>query len=396
MTPAAFGDLKEMDLYLAIPLHQPGQMSVSLTGSNMNTRYVAHLEEDVKDEITGRNPKAIQVARKNFRVLLETQREELKGCSAMRVARIIRQGERAFRVDEKAPPPLLRPQSSVYLTDIFRGLINALVARAGELTKGLRPKGETRELTALDTFTFWLLHTLNTSIPVLREFCDAEPRGSGGIENRGAAEAGLMETSVHGVHPVHLFRELSSLAGALLAFRLNDEKIPAYDHDNPGACFGELTRLIRRLVAEAIPKTYDSRLLRARPDPNQFFTPVPDEWFRLETSWYLAVTSALNDSEWKDVLPTLEANMKVASVNEISERVKTSTVGVKFSFDSTPSAALPTKTARHFQLTTDGAFWERVQRTRSLAVYVPKEVKAISVELVVLLPPEAMGGAGKR
>jgi type VI secretion system protein ImpJ len=398
MNPEVFGERKEMDLFLAIPFYQSGQLAVSLTGYSATARYVAHLQDDVVDETSGGNPKPIQVARKNFRLLFETQTEELRGCSAMRIARILRVGDRAYRIDEKAPPPLLRLQASNHLNDMLRGLINALARRASELGKSRRPKGESQaEFTALDTAAFWLLHTLNASIPVLKEFCEIEQRGGTGFREpeshlqAGMAESVFAEAAVTGVHPVNVYRELASLAGALLTFRLNDVRIPAYDHDDPGACFGELISMTRRLLDEAIPRTYDSRVLRARAEPNQFSTPVPDEWFRHETGWYLAITSTLNDSAWSDQLSMLEKSIKIASVKDLSGLVRKATLGVEFTFDSAPPQALPAKTARHFQLRTEGSYWEGVRLTRSLAVYLPKEARAERVELVVLLPPETQG-----
>ncbi len=165
------------------------------------------------------NPKAVQVARKNLRILFEAEKEALDGCSAMRVARVERHGERSFRISEAAPPPVLSIQTGTYLGSLCRSLIDMLAARAAELSKGRRQKDRSlADFTVSDTPAFWLLHTLNTSLPVMRECCEGAP-----------------------THPVLMYREMLSLAGALITFRLNEVALPRYDHDNPGTCFGILS-----------------------------------------------------------------------------------------------------------------------------------------------------------
>ena len=124
----------------------------------------------------------------------------------MRIARITRHDDgRSFQIDEKAPPPVLSVQVSAHLSSICRSLVDALSARAGELSKARRQRDQNlSEFTVSDTPGFWLLHTLNTSIPVLREFSEGA-----------------------GVHPVMIYREMLSLAGALLTFRLTPSTFPA-------------------------------------------------------------------------------------------------------------------------------------------------------------------------
>lgn len=356
----------KIDLFIAVPLNLPGKMAVSLGKNRANTRYVADLIE-VTDETSGMNPKAVQVARKNLRILLETEKEELEGCSAMRVARLTRHGERSFRIDEKAPPPVLSVQASAHLSSVCRSLIDTLSARAAELSRARRQRDQSlAEFTVSDTPGFWLLHTLNTSIPILREFAEGA-----------------------NVHPVLLYRELSSLAGALLTFRLNVIELPHYNHDDPGACFGEMAALIRKLVAEAIPRNYDAVVLRVKSDPNVYGAAIPDKWFAKGTRWYLAVACELKPEQWIDLVPKLGGMLKVSSGNDIQRLIEGSLYGVKFTLDSSPPSTLPAQSSfRYFELDTQSELWKGVQRARSLAVYAPSQIPKPSLELVVLLTPE--------
>jgi type VI secretion system protein ImpJ len=368
LDPRLFGDPgaeRGIDLYIAVPLHLAGKRAVSLGKNRANTRYIADLME-VTDETSG-TTKAVQVARKNLRILIETEKEELEGCSAMRIARIKRHGERSFRIDEKAPPPVLNLQASTHLSGVCRSLIDTLAARAAELSKARRQRDQSlAEFTVSDTPGFWLLHTLNTSIPILREFSEGST-----------------------VHPVLMYREMSSLAGALLTFRLNAIELPGYKHDEPGVCFGELAALIRKLVAEAIPRNYDSVVLRAKSDPNVYGAAIPDKWFAGATRWYLAIASDLKPEQWLEMVPKLGGMLKVASGNDIQRLVEGSLYGVKFTLDSSPPSTLPTQSSfRYLELDTQSELWKGVQRARNLAVYVPGQIPKPSMELVVLLTPE--------
>jgi type VI secretion system protein ImpJ len=356
----------ELDLYIAAPLQLPGKMAVSVGKRQANTRYVADLT-DVNDETSGTNPKAVQVARKNLRILLETEKDALEGCSAMRIARVARHGESSFRIAAGAPPPVLGIRASGYLNNLCRSLIDTLAARAAELSKGRRNKDRSlADFTVSDTPGFWLLHTLNTSLPIMREYCE------------GAA-----------VHPVLMYREMLSLAGALLTFRLNTDELPRYDHDNPGACFTSLAGLIRKLAAEAIPRNYDSVVLRPKSDINVYSAAIPDNWFARATRWYLAVASDLKPEQWLDMIPKLGGVLKVASGNDIQGLIEAALYGMNFTFDSSPPSTLPTQSAfRYFELDTQDDLWQGIKRARNLAVYVPGQLPKPSLELVVLLAPD--------
>ncbi len=81
----AFEDADSADIFLAIPHYRERGLNVSAGRQAADTRYVAEVAV-VRDENSGANEKPIQVARKNFRFLV--QGESREGTSAMRVARV--------------------------------------------------------------------------------------------------------------------------------------------------------------------------------------------------------------------------------------------------------------------------------------------------------------------
>ena len=159
-------DQEEMTVYLAIPQYRERGLNVSATLRNADTRYRAEVET-FKDENTGTSERPVQVARKNFRLLVEGESRE--GYSSLGVASVKRSVSGTFQLNPRFVPPLLDYTASDYLVSIARRLVEILSARSSMLSGTRRQKNQSlADFTTADIANFWLLYTINTYFPVLR------------------------------------------------------------------------------------------------------------------------------------------------------------------------------------------------------------------------------------
>ncbi len=123
---------KSLDVYLAIPDYRQRGLNVS-TGKDGGTRYLAEVAA-FRDENTGTSEKPIQVARKNMRLLAESENRE--GSSVIRVANVERTAAGTFQLNPRFIPPLIEIGASEYLVGLLRGLVELLSARSTQLSAG--------------------------------------------------------------------------------------------------------------------------------------------------------------------------------------------------------------------------------------------------------------------
>src|SRR5579864_482488 len=255
-------DQTTLDVFMAIPNHRVSGVNLSMRERALDTRYLAEVSA-FRDENTGTSEKPVQLARKNFRLLVEG--EPKGGSVTMPVARVVRTGDQ-FSLDPKFAPPLLDFSANDFLYSIARRLIEILSAKSGILAGMRRQKNQSlAEFTTADIANFWLLYTINLHFPHLRH---------------------LFETK-HG-HPEELFSMMMGLASTLTTFSLQIQPrdLPVYDHENLGACFDELDEKLRLLLETVIPSNFVSlplKLIR----PSIYAASIFEDRFLDNTKLYL-------------------------------------------------------------------------------------------------------------
>ncbi|MGH7836340.1 MAG: type VI secretion system baseplate subunit TssK, partial [Candidatus Binataceae bacterium] len=144
-----------LDVYLAIPHFRDRGLNVTIAQSNADTRYVAEVSM-LRDENTGASEKPVQVARKNFRLLLEGESQQ--HISTLRIARVRRTPAGTFQLDPRFAPPLIDFASSDFLMAIARRLVEILTAKSSLLSGTRRQKNlSLADFGAADIANFWLL-----------------------------------------------------------------------------------------------------------------------------------------------------------------------------------------------------------------------------------------------
>ena len=353
-------DQQALDMYLTIPRVRERGLNVAVNQRAADTRFLAEVIS-VRDENTGTTEKPIQIARKNFRLLSEAEVRE--GFSALRIARIKKSPAGMFQIDSSFVPPLLDIAASEYLVSIVRRLTEILAAKSSILAGGRRQKSQSlADFTAADVANFWLLYTVNNHFPLLRH---------------------IFETKKG--HPENVFCLLNSLAGALSTFsiKIQPRDLPLYDHDELSLCFTDLDEKLRTLLETVVPTNFVSLPLKLA-QPSIYATTIDDDKYLVGTRMYLAITADVSEL---DLINKTSSLIKVGSATQVEHLVRQALAGIALRHLPKPPGTIPIKlNYQYFSLNQSGPAWDSVGKARSLAAYVPGEIKNPQLELLILLP----------
>jgi len=268
-----------------------------------------------------------------------------------------------FQLDPKFVPPLLNFMASDYLVSIARRLVEVLAAKSTLLSGTRRQRNLTlADFGTADIANFWLLYTINTTLPILQHIFDTR----------------------HG-HPEHLYAAMLQLAGSLTTFstQIHPRDLPRYEHDKLAQCFSDLDDKIRILLETVVPTNFVSLPLKLV-QPSIHATSISDDKYLQNTRLYLAVSSEMPEADLIAKTPYL---IKLCSANHIEHLVKHALPGVALTHVQRPPGAIPVKlNYQYFSVNQSGVAWEAVLRARNLAAYVPGDFPAPQLELIVLLP----------
>ncbi|MCZ2075153.1 MAG: type VI secretion system baseplate subunit TssK [Bryobacteraceae bacterium] len=356
-------DRNELDVYLAIPDYRERGLNIALANHGADTRFLAEVAL-LRDENTGMNERPVQVARKNFRILVEG--ESRQGCSALHAGRVRKTGAGTLQLDPRFVPPLLDMTASEYLVSILRRLVEILSAKSTMLAGTRRQKNLTlADFGTADIANFWLLYTINSHFPLLQHLFE-----------------------VRRSHPETLYSAMLSLAGSLTTFStsVHPRELPAYDHDDLSLCFTSLDEKLRFLLDTVVPSNFVSLPLKLV-QPHIYATSLAEDRYLSNTRMYLAVSAPINEGELIGRAPHL---IKVCSANHIEHLVRQALPGVQMVHTPRPPSAIPVKlNHQYFSLSQTGPAWEAITRARNLAAYVPGDFPEPQLELIILLPQAA-------
>jgi type VI secretion system protein ImpJ len=350
---------KSLDIYLAIPDYRQRGLNVS-TGKEGGSRYLAEVTA-FRDENTGASEKPIQVARKNMRLLAESENRE--GSSVLRIANVERTPAGTFQMNPRFIPPLIEIDASEYLVGLLRGMVELLSARSTQLSAGRRQKNQSlADFTASDIANFWLLYTVNSNFPIFSHLYESK-KG----------------------HPEELYAAMVGLGGSLTTFsqKMRPRDLPLYVHDSLGPIFSELDEKLRVLLETVVPTNLISLPLKLTQE-SIYSTAIDHDKYLVNTRMYLAVSAETSEETVIQKVPQL---VKVCSATHIEHLIKQALPGVQLRHLTNPPSAIPVKLKyQYFALNQSGPAWEAVTRARNFAAYVPGELPNPTMELLILLP----------
>ena len=353
-------DQTAIDVYLAIPHYRERGINVSLARTNSDARYSAEVAM-LRDENSGLSEKPVQVARKNFRILVEGESQE--HVSVLRVARVRRTAAGTFQIEPRFVPPLVDITASDYLVAILRRLVEILAAKSSQLSGTRRQKNlSLADFGTSDIANFWLLYTINSHFPLLQHLLETK-RG----------------------HPEELYAGLLSLGGCLTTFSttIHPRDLPKYEHDDLVTCFSALDEKLRLLLETVVPSNFVSLPLKLI-QPSIYATSLSVDKYLQDTKMYLAIGCGMNEADLIAKAPYL---IKVCSANHIEHLVRQALPGVQLTHVTRPPSSIPVKmNFQYFTLNQSGVAWEAITRARNLAAYAPGDFPNPQMELIILLP----------
>lgn len=347
---------ESLTVRLGLPEHRQGGINCAINGTHIDSRYRAESQNFV-DESTGNDERPVQVGRKRLRLVVDNEPHE--GLTSIAIARVLRDGAGHYIYDPEFVPPCLQFSASPRLLSLVQQLLQILEQKSATLGGGAT--GKTNEYSARDLAAFWLLHSVNSAIAVLRH----------------------LWTSKRG-HPEELFLELSRLAGALCTFSLDahPRTLPLYDHDQASACFAALDTHIRNHLEIVLPT--NCLQIRLEQTANFFYEgEVTDSRCLGRARWILGVRSGVGEAEMISRTPQL---VKICSSKFVGELVKRAMAGLELTHVPLPPASVPTKVeTQYFSVNRSGPFWDHIVQTRRVGLYVPGELPDPELELFVVL-----------
>ncbi len=350
------------DVYLALPIVRTGVSSVRLESSDgpRPARYRASVAR-IADEVTGENEREVTFAARNLKILFGD--EASSDYETIKIAEVKRTGQGLMALEETYIPPALSISASQTLADMVLRLLEVLHAKSGSLseTRGQRTRG-LAEFSTSDVANFWLLHTVNSCIPVFDHFY-----------------------RVSKSHPEQLYLAMVQLAGELTTFSpsINPRDLPRYNHTALSQTFVKLDEIIQELLKTVIP-TGAVQIPLKRESESKFTGQIVDDQLLVGAQIYLAATAEIPEQQLVGELPQ---QAKISSIDRIESLLGLALPGVALVHRPVPPSPLRVKLGyQYFRLENQGTediqvHWEAIRSSRSIAIRIPNPKRFAGLKL---------------
>ena len=234
-----------LDVFLAIPNLRETAFNVGLDPAKAGpaVRFLAQ-SVTVPDLNTGRNETALSWARENLRLLFGTEPRD--AFQTIRIGQLVRDRTGAVVVRKSIIPPVLHVYASDHLMAGLRRVLSALVGKQKSLAEGRRMRTAAAvDFQASDTAKFWLLHTVNSYIPIVSHLVD------------------------HGMGPPEdCYRVIGGLIGELCTFSADGDPtaIPKFNYLELGDVFDPMFERAIAMITGVIAENYIVVPLEKRED----------------------------------------------------------------------------------------------------------------------------------
>ena len=305
----------------------------------------------VVDENTGENEREISVGRKNLQILLGS--ESLADYEHIQVARVRQESGGSFALDDTYIPPSLHISCSNALIGIVRRLLEALHSKSAALSESRSQRAVGMlEYGSADLGNLWLLHTVNSAIPIIDHY-----------------------HRVRQSHPESLFLSLAQLAGALMTYSpsAHPRDLPYYDHYNLSKTFLGLEKAIQELLKAVVP-TGAVEIPLERESDSKFTARIVDDQLLVSSQVFLAAKADIPEHQLIEELPR---QAKISSVDKISSLLGLALPGVALVHRPIPPHPLRVKLGlQYFRMESRGdaesqTHWDAICKSRTLTIRVP-------------------------
>ncbi|MCO6510928.1 MAG: type VI secretion system baseplate subunit TssK [Aridibacter famidurans] len=348
---------EKLGVHLAIPARKLGEANFQANGAkpSPNLRY---LQEGalVKDETSGTNEQPVAYAKSNLRIIFDDELRD--GFTSIKIAELERTPTGQLKISDDYIPPVLKIPASSWLVNMLRQLVEILITKSSSLGEQRRQKNASlADFTTSEVAVFWLLHTINSSIPKMSHYFRSPL-----------------------VHPELVYLEMAKLVGQLLTFSLEEhpKDIVKYEHDDLYYTFSNLSAQLKELLETVIPsRCVPIPLERTR--ETLYVGRIEDERLFKDAAFYLGVSAKLAESRLIETVPRVT---KIGSRDVIDTIIGSALPGVVLTHVSPPPAPIPSRVDfQYYMLDTIGPYWDGIKGSKVISVYIPEEIPDEKLEL---------------
>ncbi len=354
--PAA---LEALDVFLAVPNARETASNVGLDPAKAGpaVRYVAQ-STTVPDINTGRNETAITWARENLRLLYGTEARD--AFQTVRIAQLVRDRTGAIVVKKSYIPSVLRIGASEHLMNGMRRVLSALVGKQKSLSEGRRMRTAAAvDFQASDTAKFWLLHTVNSYIPMVSHMVDS-----------GTA------------HPEHAYGVLGNMIGELCTFSAEGDptSIPKFNYTDLTDVFEPMFERAIAMITGVISENYVIVPLEKRED-GMYLGKFEDPKLPRTHELFLEAKGA-DEGTLRERLPRL---LKIGSWTQIGYILNAAMPGVRVGVEYRPPGAIPVKPGLvYLRVDQAGDYWNDILGSGTIAIYQPIDPQKVDLRLIAV------------
>ena len=355
-------EAERLGVHLAVPARKMGEANFQASGAaaNGNLRYLQEGSK-VKDETSGTNEQPIAYAKSNLRIIFDDELRD--GFTSIKIAELERTPTGQLKMSDAYIPPILQISASAWLANMLRQLVEILITKSGSLGEQRRSTNASlADFTTSETAVFWLLNTINASIPTMTHYFHSPM-----------------------LHPEKLYLEMAALVGRLMTFSLQDhpKDIVKYDHDDLYFTFYSLSTQLKDLLETVIPSRCVPIPLEKTRD-TLYVGRIDDERLLKEAEFYLAVRAQMPEAKLMEGVPRV---VKIASRDVIDSVIGSALPGVVLTLASPPPAPIPTRVGfKYFKLDTIGPYWNGINGSKVVSVYVPNDIPDEKLEMYAVKP----------
>ncbi len=363
---------KPFTIYLAI--HKLSQFDDNATvlanldeHAETTTRYITTAaSEDVKDVYVEGNDAQVKFLRHALKIVFDNEKDELNDYEFIAIAQVIREGD-AIIYNRQYLPPCLTIASVPELTRIVKEVRDEITGRAMQLSAYKSPAHAKKDFDANMLRYKMALQSLSRFVPRLFHI-----------------------TESGNVHPWEVYGVMRELVGEISTFtdRISvlgetadgERLVPAYEHNNLGNCFHQVSAMISQLLNEiTIGPQF---LVEMKFDEVAFSADVPAEFFTEHVDFFLIVNTV---EDFEESQKSLLTAAKLSSRDMVETLVERSLPGVGMIYLSTAPPGLPRRPNSYYmRLDIHDDQWSSVVRQENVALLWAEAPEDTSIELVVV------------
>jgi type VI secretion system protein ImpJ len=349
------GGKNKAEIFLGVPSADVGGVS---DGTVAGTRFV-HQSEIVSDSYESSQETDIECVRPNAQLLMDEDNRQ--NYITIKLAELELDEAGRLAISQDYVPPCLRVSVSPMLTDRLARVVSAMASKQKSMVSKYGTRAAAMvEFGAADIATFWYLHTLNSTLPLMMHYAD---QGE--------------------VHPEQLYLTLATLAGQLSTFesRSDPVDIPRFRFDDLSGSLVPLFDLVTNLLGTVVSARYKVIQLE-QTQPGLFVANLDDPQLLSAHDLYLVVGGDVPDNVLRDDVPRY---VKLGSLDQIAQIVQSALPGIGAHVDLSPPSAVPVRAHMvYLQLGKTGRYWDAAQQSNSLAIYQPVKPDSVKLELLAV------------